>query len=274
MASRLTVKAFIGKEIRRAREAKGISRAKLAKPLMVSESLIVAWECGRVGIVPEHMRRLLGIPPEGTPGQPILEFPQEVFIRMIEDLMNGEKALEWEGKWHSAEELTRCLYTFDAMVINGLLQCSEYMQAVLPTEEAVKKRLERQRRYLSDDVLVRPRLVALMDESVLLRNVGGPETMARQMAFLLECAKEPNVLMQVVCMKSTVCARYRTPFMLAVLHDGREIAYSDGAISGEVIEQVEDVDILRDRFDRYRVEALRESETIDLIRKEMEQWTS
>src|SRR3954447_11483765 len=105
MASRMTAKAFIGSEIRRAREARGISRAKLAKPLMVSESLIVAWESGRVGIVPEHMRRLLGIPPEGTPGQPLLELPPEFVIRMIEELANGEAAPEFEDKWLSAEKL-------------------------------------------------------------------------------------------------------------------------------------------------------------------------
>lgn len=66
MASRTTVKTFIGTEIRLARETRGISRAKIAKPLMVSQSLVEAWETGRQGILPEHMKRLLGIQPDGT----------------------------------------------------------------------------------------------------------------------------------------------------------------------------------------------------------------
>jgi DNA-binding transcriptional regulator YiaG len=59
----MTVKTFVGNEIRQAREARGMSRAKLAKPLMVSQSLVEAWETGRQGILPEHMERLLGIGP-------------------------------------------------------------------------------------------------------------------------------------------------------------------------------------------------------------------
>jgi transcriptional regulator with XRE-family HTH domain len=271
MASRMTVKTFVGSEIRLAREARGISRAKLAKPLMVSQSLIEAWETGRQGILPEHMKRLLGIQPDGTHGEPLLEFSPGFMVRMVEELMNGETVPEWEGKWLAAEERTRCLYCFDTTMINGVLQCPEFMQEILDSEDSVKKRQDRQQRFLG--AYSGTTLIAMMSENLLRTNIGGPEVMARQMAFLTECAELKNVILHIVPTKSRICAKFRTPFMIAALDNGREIAYMDGAIRGTVIEDYEDVVTLRDLFNEIRAEALRKSESIDLVRKVEEEWT-
>jgi transcriptional regulator with XRE-family HTH domain len=270
MASRMTAKAFIGSEIRRAREAAGMSRAKLAKPLIVSPSLVEAWERGRQGIMPEHMRRLLGIRPDGTHTEPLLEFPPEFIVRMVEEFVNGETSPEWEDKWLTAEELALRLSCFDTTVINGLLQCPEYMQEILGTEDSVKHRQKRQGLFLEEWGRT---LTALMSESVLRTNVGGSEVMARQMAFLVECAERESVLLHVIPMNSRICAKFRTPFMVATLDNGREIAYADGAVRGSVIEHLEDVIALRNRFDQLRGEALRQSESVDLIRRIGKEWT-
>jgi hypothetical protein len=238
---------------------------------MVSESLIEAWECGRQAILPEHMKRLLGIQPDGSYGQPLLEFPPELFVRMIEALMNGETSPEWEDKWLTAEECTLCLYCFDANLINGVLQCPEYMQKVLRSEDSIEKRQERQQRFLNADS--GRTLIAVMSESVLRTNVGGPEIMGRQMKFLAEYAELGNVFLHLVPMKSDVCHRFRAPFMIAALDNGKEIANVDDAIKGTVVERLEDIVTLRDNFNEIRAEALRKSESIDLIRRIEEEWT-
>jgi transcriptional regulator with XRE-family HTH domain len=270
MAIRMTVKTFVGNEIRLAREARGMSRAKLAKPLMVSQSLIEAWETGRQGILPEHMERLLGIRPDGTHGQPLLDFPPEFVVRMIKALMNGETSPEWEDQWVTAEEHSLCLYCFDTYFINGVLQCPEYMQKILRSDDAIKKRRERQKLFLSAES--GRTLIALMSESVLRTNVGGPDAMASQMKFLAECAEHENVLLHVVPMRSEVCHRFRAPFMIAALDNGREIANVDDAIKGTVVERLEDVVTLRDRFNEIRAEALRKSESVDMIRRIEKEW--
>lgn len=186
---------------------------------MVSQSLVEAWETGRQGILPEHMERLLGIQSDGTHGQPLLEFPPEFIVRMLKELMNGETVPEWEGQWLAAEERVRCLYCFDTTMINGILQCPEFMQEVLDSEDSVKKLLERQRRFIN--AYSGRTLIAVMSENLLYNNVGGPEVMARQMAFLAECAELKNVILHIVPMKSRICARFHTPFMVADLDDGR-----------------------------------------------------
>lgn len=238
---------------------------------MVSQSLIEAWEIGRQAILPEHMKRLLGIQPDGTYGPPLLEFPPDFIVRMIEQLMNGETVPEWEGEWLAAEENTRCLYCFDTYLINGLLQCPDYMQEILDSEDSVKMRQERQQRFLGP--YTGTTLIALMSESVLRANVGGPAVMSRQMAFLAECAELKNVILHVVPLESRICARFRTSFMIAALDGGREIVYADDALKGSVVEDPDDVVTLRDRFNEIRAESLRKSESIDLVRKVAKEWT-
>ena len=63
----------------------------------------------------------------------------------------------------------------------GLLQTEEYARAVLRDDDQVKLRMQRQ------DVLKKespPVFVALIDESVLHRNVGGPAVMRDQLVHL------------------------------------------------------------------------------------------
>lgn len=270
MASRMTAKAFIGSEIRRAREAAGMSRAKLAKPLMISESLIVAWECGRQGILPEHMKRILGIQPDGTHGQPLLQFPPEFIIRLIEKLVNGETKPEFENKWLSAEALAACLWCYEVYVITGYLQTRAYARAVLDDEDSLNLRMERQKILSS---VTTPQLVAIISENALRNNVGGRAVMAEQLEHLAGCAEQDNdIIVSIIPADSPICAKFRVPFTIATLDNGKEVAYTNSSIRGEVIEQAEDIITLKKLFDQYRADALRTDESINLIRRIAEQW--
>ncbi|MGI5204966.1 helix-turn-helix domain-containing protein [Spirillospora sp. CA-108201] len=257
MASRMTAKTFVGMEIRRAREKRKLSRANLAETVLVSESLVAAWETGRQAIKPEYIRELTKV----------LDFDQALIERIVTDLMNGEALPEWEGKWLAAEKEASSLWSFEIFVVSGLLQTPEYMGAVLSGEHNVNERLERQE-ILNGST----QLVAVMSEAVLRLNVGGPAVMASQLEYLAERATQENVIVQVVPMDSEICSKFRNPFMLATLDDGREVAYADSAISGEVIEQPTETAMLRKIYDRYRSDALRQGESVNLIRRMAEQW--
>ncbi|GAA4239204.1 helix-turn-helix transcriptional regulator [Actinomadura meridiana] len=260
MAVHMTAKSFVGMEIRRAREAQKMSRAKLAKTVLVSESLVAAWETGRQAIRPEHIRELIGV----------LKFDAEMIERIVTELVNGEGVPEWEGRWLAAEKLATSLWSFETTLVNGLLQSPEYAQTVLSSDELIKERLERQQRVLAGDS--KPTLVALMDESILRRKVGSAETMAAQLEFLADCAICDNVFIHIVPMDCGICSKFSTPFLIATLDDGRNVAYTDGAISGEVIERPEDIAALRKMFELFRADALRQNETVELIRKVAQQW--
>ncbi|MFC9742694.1 helix-turn-helix domain-containing protein [Streptomyces noursei] len=112
----------------------------------------------------------------------------------------------------SLEGQAKRIITYENQVVPGLLQEPAYaevlLRAALPDhpedkiQRRIKLRVERQ-------VILRhpvPEVVALIDEGVLRRPVGGLQVMCNQLDFLLEVAKQPTVSIHVV------------PFVAAALH--------------------------------------------------------
>lgn len=103
------------------------------------------------------------------------------------------------------EEDARRVTNVETTLVPGLLQTEDYARAsisgILPhiapdgVERRVKVRMQRQQ------LLQQPRsleLWAIIDESVLRREVGGPAVMAGQLAHLAAAASWPNVTLQVI----------------------------------------------------------------------------
>lgn len=95
---------------------------------------------------------------------------------------------------------------FELGMIHGLLQTEAYARAIVEagspeitarqTEDRVEVRMKRQEALRQDPPL---RLVAVMDEAVLHREVGGPQVMREQLQHLMNLAEElPRVTIQVI----------------------------------------------------------------------------
>ncbi|MDX3855925.1 DUF5753 domain-containing protein [Streptomyces sp. AK02-01A] len=89
------------------------------------------------------------------------------------------------------EKAAITILAYETHVVPGLLQTPSYARAVIRTampegDEAeidrhVRARIDRQSLFHSDH---RPEVLALLDEGVLRRPVGGPEVMCEQITFL------------------------------------------------------------------------------------------
>jgi transcriptional regulator with XRE-family HTH domain len=267
--NRMTARVFVAKELRRAREAKGLTRAAVAKSLYVSDSLIAAWETHRMLPRPEHLERLL----------PILGL-SDILVRVIDELVAGEIPPEWLDKWLVVERRATSLLSFQPTVVPGLLQNEDYARAVLRAgrhdvadlEEMVAARLDRQKILTREDSP--PVFVAVLAESVLGQNVGGAKVMADQLLHLAAMAEQENVIVQIVPSSAEACAGFLGPFVIATLDGGVELAYVDNQISGEVVERSHDVAALRRMFEVFRADALPRRQSIELIRRKSEQWTT
>lgn len=113
---------------------------------------------------------------------------------------------EWFGQYLGLESDASRIRTFEGMAIPGLLQTPVYareaiMASAEPDRDTVERflalRVERQR-LLEDDDGSPPKLRVVIDESVLWRQVGGPQTMVGQIEHLLEMAERPHVEIQVL----------------------------------------------------------------------------
>lgn len=94
---------------------------------------------------------------------------------------------------------------FEPLTVPGLLQTPEYAAAIFRggaatlTDEQVQARIDirtrRQQALYEDPAL---EVIAVIDEAVLRRTVGGPDVMRAQLEHLRQVAQLPNVTVQVI----------------------------------------------------------------------------
>lgn len=114
--------------------------------------------------------------------------------------LNGHSVPSHLTHFASLEQGATELRTWETLAVPGLLQTPAYATAVErmslgdPSETEVAQRVEfrltRQQALTKPDPL---HLFALLDASVLLRDVGGPDTMAEQLDHLRKVNERPNV---------------------------------------------------------------------------------
>ncbi|MFD9894537.1 Scr1 family TA system antitoxin-like transcriptional regulator [Amycolatopsis sp. NPDC059027] len=255
---RPTAQEIWGREFALARGATGLSQEAFAKQLFLSQSLVAMWETGRR--VPKHPDLVRCEELFGTNGY---------LSRMLDLLVSREVDHEWMDRWVSVEQRATTLLSFQPTVIPGLLQTKEYARAVQDNDDYVAERLERQRVLDSE---VPPMLVVLLPEYVLHHRVGDERVMPEQLTHLATMARRPRIAVQIVPLDSPCYAKFAGPFVVAAFDGGREVAYVDNQLRGEVVERAEDVAFLREQFDYFRADALPNRQSIELIERIASQW--
>jgi transcriptional regulator with XRE-family HTH domain len=244
-----------GKEFALAREAAGYTQDRLAADAHVSRSVIAKWETGERA--PKDLADLARCEARiGTRG---------LLTRLLKGWVGRETSPEWFD-WLAVEEHATELLTVEIALVPGLLQTEDYAMAILRDENLVQQRLERQ------EVLVRgepPLFAALLDESILYRQVGGPQVMAEQLDHLIAMIDRENVTIRVIPFTAEVCARFAGTFELASLDSGTHAAFIEGELSGHIAERPEDLSRLRRKWMRFSDEALSPRVSVELMRKAM-----
>lgn len=264
----MTAKQFVGREIRIAREAKGISRPKLAARIPVAESTLRWWESGRT------------LPPTDVVPQLVewLDLPPTV-VRVINDLAVKEVAPEWLGRWAALERKASSLLMFEPLVIPGLLQTPDYARAVLRLGKEPDMDLDAQvgERVARQGILDRedqspPLVHAILDEAVIRRPVGGEKTMSDQLLHVLNLAARDTVIIQVVPFGAGEHAGFAGAAFVLASVNGSEVAYVDNALRGDVIERPEDVASIRRLWQKLSAKALPEEQSLKMVKEAAEQW--
>jgi transcriptional regulator with XRE-family HTH domain len=184
------------------REKSELTMATVAEHTGWSISKLTRIEKGDVTVQPLEVRALLSY--YGVADQDE--------VAALAGLSQASRARQWYSEHRLAGDFRRFVgYENEASAINvwqllfipGLLQTEEYARAITalsmrrsPNDKEVlvrvKLRMDRQRAF--QERLRRPdapRIVAVIDESVLRRPVGGPDAMGRQLDHLAALAAEP-----------------------------------------------------------------------------------
>ncbi|MBT2208661.1 MULTISPECIES: helix-turn-helix domain-containing protein [Actinomadura] len=179
------------------------------------------------------------------------------------------------GSYVALEDEASHIRTWDPQLIHGLLQIEQYSRAVitagrlLPAQEEIERRISA--RTIRQALLDRenaPKLHVIFDESVLHRQIGGPEVMRAQLEALnLAAETRPSVCVQVLPYTAQEHAGLDGRFTILSYPNAADpdIAYVEGTMGDVYLESAEEIAKHRDRFDRIEAEALSPEDSAHLI---------
>ncbi|MFF7989788.1 helix-turn-helix domain-containing protein [Kitasatospora xanthocidica] len=197
---------LLGTQLRKLREARGVSREEAGYSIRASESKISRMELGRVGFKERDVADLLtlyGVDAEQERAN-VLGLVRDAnassWWHEYGDVLPG-----WFQNYLGLEEAAAEIRSYEVQFVHGLLQTADYARAVVTAgchdhgaeeiERRVDVRIKRQAVLTGERA---PQLVAVLDEAALRRPWGGPELMRGQLDRLLELGELPNVRLQVL----------------------------------------------------------------------------
>jgi len=263
---------FFGAEVRRWRTAAGLSQEQLGQRVGYTGAQVGKVETGERAPSQEFAQHC----DQALPGAGGL------FLRIY------HLARRWDGgypswfvEWVQAESRAITLHTWEPLLIPGLVQTPEYARALFQAwrsartdaelDQLVSARIERQ---LIFDRPNPPSLWAVIDEGVLTRCVGSPQTMHDQLAHLLDVSDRLRITIQVVPAGTGAHAGLLGAFAIAGFGDAPGLVYLESPDQGQTTQRSSVVVKVSETFDTLRAEALPRGASRDLIRKVAEErWT-
>ncbi|WP_087102528.1 helix-turn-helix transcriptional regulator [Nocardiopsis sp. JB363] len=209
MGSSPTVwRRWLAHELKRLRMEAGLSRKDVAAKLRCTQGKL-------------HYIETAVVPPRARDLEEILfdlyQVPEERRDHYLQAARNARKRGWWEKqddsvtlpKWFSLylglEQGASEIYTWETQLIPGLLQTRKYAYTVIngaiaeqsteEVEKLVDVRMARQNVLAGDDAI---RLWAVIDETTLLREIGGRSVMREQIEHILNLSSRPRITIQLL----------------------------------------------------------------------------
>jgi len=271
----------LGAELRRLRERAQRTVAEVAADLGWSESKLSRIETANTSIRSADLQRLLGT----------YKVTDQENARLAAFANMARQRAWWEGygdalldpykTWLGFEAEAKSIYTYDAIILPGLLQTNEYASAIIRAvsvgeradvvEQRVAVRMARQA------VLTRVppvELISVIDEAVLRRPVGGPDVMRRQLMRLLEVSEQPAITIQVLPFSVGAHRGIDGSFSILEFPTGLDdpLAYCDGMTGGVFRSKSDDLRRYWSSLEALRAVALGPAESTEFINGVMREY--
>jgi len=272
------LRILLGAQLRRLREAKGLSREDAGWEIRGSGSKISRMELGRVSFKERDIKDLLtlyGVTDEQEREQLVALARQANEPGWWQRF--GDVLPPWFQAYLGLEAAASLIRTYEIQFVPGLLQTRDYARAVMrlgkhgsseaDVERRTDLRLERQRKIL--DRPNPPQLWAVLDEAVLRRPIGGPEVMRGQLEALIEAAKRPHVKLQIMPFRTGGHAAAGGPFAILRFPEPElpDVVYVEQLTSAIYLDKREDVDDYAFAMERICVDAEPPNQTPAILGK-------
>lgn len=268
---------LLGSQLRRLRDAKGITREEAGYHIRGSESKISRLELGRVSFKERDVEDLLtlyGVTDEAE---------RTPFLAMVREANQqgwwqsfSEVLPNWFQPYIGLEESASLIRTYELQFIPGLLQTEEYARAVITQgnrgvardviDTRVNVRMNRQKLLTRDNA---PRLWVVIDEAALRRPIGGTKTMKAQIEHLLELMNQPSLTLQVMPFDFGGHAAEGGAFSILRFPEADipDVVYIEVLGGANYLDKREDVDRYMEAMDRLCVDSTPPARTADVLKK-------
>ncbi|MFF7728539.1 helix-turn-helix transcriptional regulator [Streptomyces sp. NPDC008001] len=258
---------FFGTELKRRREAAGMTQQELGRRVFCSGAYIGQFE---TGIRKPQLDIAQRIDAElGTDG---------FFGRMCEELINSSPAMHYFADVAYLETIATEIHAYAPMFVPGVFQTASYAHAVFKAafplalnsdvDSWVASRLERQ--HILEHA-TKPLLWAVIDEHVIRRPTGGAAVMHAQLARLAELVRAERIIMQVLPFSSGAPVLGGMVKLMA-FDDAPPVAYAEGAMTGTLVDDPVRVARFRLAYDFVRAAALPREASLGLIESVAEEY--
>jgi transcriptional regulator with XRE-family HTH domain len=267
----------LARSLREAREAAGYRVTAAAASLGWSQPKLSHIEKGRTKPTVGDVERMLDLYGVTTPDRDALvalaaEADRRGWWTDYLDVLHGPYVVLEDAAAH--------ILDWAPQVVPGLLQTPEYAREVMMlahghdsngVERRVRARVQRQM------LLTRPhppRFHVILDESVLMRPIGGRQVMRDQLYRLLSDADRGNVTVQILPLTAGghpgldgtfIVLRFAEP-------DDPDVAYVEGVHGAVYLESAQAVAQCSVRFEGLRAQALSPEESAEVIRSAAKQF--
>ncbi len=271
------LRILLGAQLRRLREAKGITLEEAGHKIRASHSKMSRLELGRVGFKDRDVADLLT-------EYDVLDEQERDMLRALARQANAQ------GWWHvysdimsswfeayvGLEEAASSVRTYEVQFVPGLLQTEDYARAVTmlghadsPADELERRvslRMARQKLLRGDDPL---QLWAVVDEAVLRRPLGGPGVMRGQLLHLIEATAMRNVTIQVIPFHSGGHAAAGGSFSILRFAepDLPDVVYLEQLTSALYLDKRDDLDHYKAVMESLCLEAEAAANTVEILDK-------
>jgi transcriptional regulator with XRE-family HTH domain len=243
----------LAKELRAARSAAGLTLHQLGEALGWSEAKISRIETAKRGVkvgAVEAMLDVLGV--HGDDRERLLKMARDIREPAWWEL--GRELPQQLTALIDAEQRAKRITDVTLNVLPGLLQTRAYTRAIMETGGLSDQETEDRVaiRQMRQGILSRRDPVELwtfIDETALLRPVGGPRVMAEQLRQVVSAGDAPNVRSRILPLSLGVHSGLSGTFVLFEFVKSRPVVYLEARRSGAFIDEPDDVRLFLDALE-------------------------
>ena len=197
---------LLGAQLRRLRDAAGVTRDDAGYHIRASGSKISRMELGRVSFKDRDVTDLLEFYGSDDPAEreKLVQLTREAnatpWYQKFQDVVP-----DWFHVFVGLEEAAQLIRVYEVQFVPGLLQTEEYARAIIKqgapgtepeeVDRRVALRLGRQKLLTRENP---PRYWVVIDEAALRRPMGGRDVHVGQIERLIDLVGEPNITIQIM----------------------------------------------------------------------------